>query len=77
MLIAQTGDALNCRFNRHRSYILCCTNWYELPKHFCYGDCNFETDLFLSWKKLKDLNVYRNPKKINGLYVWILFMLMV
>ena len=48
MLIAQTGDALNCRFNRHRSYILCCTNWYELPKHFCYGDCNFETDLFLS-----------------------------
>ena len=46
--IGQTGDALNCRFNRHRSDILCCPNQCELSKHFCYGDRSFETDLLLS-----------------------------
>ena len=36
-----------------------------------------QTYLCLSWKKLKDLSIYENTKKINGLYVWILFILMV
>ena len=45
MYIRQTGDALNCRFNRHRSDILCYPNRCELPKHFRYGDCSFERDL--------------------------------
>ena len=45
MYVRQTGDALNCRFNRHRSDILCYPNRCELPKHFRYGHCSFETDL--------------------------------
>ena len=48
MYVAQTGDPLDCRFNRHWSDILCYSNLYELPKHFLYGDCGFETDLFVS-----------------------------
>ena len=57
MYIGQTRDTLNCRFNRHRSDIL------------CYGDCSFEADLSVpSWKKLNDMNIYENTKKINGLY---------
>ena len=64
MYIGQTGDALNCRFNRHRSDILCYPNRCELPKHFHYGDCSFETDLSVSilekvrgseyWRKYKE-----------------------
>ena len=45
MYIGQTGDVLNCRFNRHRSDIFCYPNRCELPKHFHYRDCSFETDL--------------------------------
>ena len=78
MYIGQTGDAFNCRFNRHRSDILCYPNRRELPKHFCYGDCVLkQTCLCLSWKKLQDLNIYKNTKKINGLCLWILLILMV
>ena len=36
-----------------------------------------QTYLCLSWKRLKDLNIYENTNKINELYVWILFILMV
>ena len=64
MYIGQTGDALNCRFNRHRSDILCYPNQCELPKHFHYGDCSSETDLSVSilekvrgseyWRKYKE-----------------------
>ena len=45
MYIGQTGDALNCRFNRHRLDILCYLNWCELPKHFHHDECSFEKDL--------------------------------
>ena len=48
MYLGQTQDALNCRFNRHKSDILCYPNQCELPKHFHYGDCSFETDLSVS-----------------------------
>ena len=48
MYTGQTGDAFNCRINRHTSDILCYPNRCELPKHFCYGDCRFETDLSVS-----------------------------
>ena len=36
-----------------------------------------QTYLCLSWKKLQDLNIYKNTKKINGLCLWILLILMV
>ena len=36
-----------------------------------------QTYLCLSWKRLKDLKIYENTNKINELYVWILFILMV
>ena len=48
MYTGQTGDALNCRFNRHRSDILCYPNRCELPKYFPYHDCSFEIDLSVS-----------------------------
>ena len=31
-----------------RSDISCYPNRCELPKHFCYGDCSFKTDLSVS-----------------------------
>ena len=58
--IEQTGDALNCRFTRSR-YILCYPNWCELPKHFCYGDCSFETDLSVSI--LEKVKVFESLRK--------------
>ena len=76
MYIGQTGDALNCRFNIDQIFCVTLT------------DVNFQnifvmvivilkqTYLCLSWKKLKDLNIYENLK-INGLYVGILFTLVV
>ena len=36
-----------------------------------------QTYLCLSWKKLQDLNIYKNTKKINGLCLWILLILIV
>ena len=51
MYVGQTGDALNCRFNRHRSDILCYPNQCELPKPFHYGDCSFETPICVSLRK--------------------------
>ena len=78
MYIGQTGDALNCRFNRHKSNILCYPSRCELLKHFRYGGCSFETDLSVFiLEKVKGSEYYKNVKKINGLYVWILFILMV
>ena len=78
MYIGQTGDAINCRFNRHCSDILCYPNQCELPKHFRYGDCSIQTDLSVSiLEKVKGSEYLQNTKKINGLYVWILFILMV
>ena len=69
MLLGQTGDALNCRFNRHRSYIVTLPGMNFQNIFDMVTVILKQTYLFLSWKKLKDLNVYRNPKKINGLYV--------
>ena len=69
MLLGQTGDALNCRFNGHRSYIVTLPGMNFQNIFVMVTVILKQTYLFLSWKKLKDLNVYRNPKKINGLYV--------
>ena len=57
-------DALNCRFNIHRSDILCYPNPFELQKHFRYGDWSFETDLSLSiFEKVKGFEYLQKYKK--------------
>ena len=62
--IGQTGDALNCRFNRHKSDILCNPIQCELPKQFYYGDCSFETDLSVSiLEKVKGSEYLRKYKE--------------
>ena len=64
MYVLQTGDALNCRFNRHRCDILCYPNRYELPKHSRYGDCSFEIDLSVSiLEKVKGSEFLRKYKE--------------
>ena len=64
MYVAQSGDALNCRFNRHRSDNLCYSNLCELPKHFPYGDCGFETDLSASiFEKVKESEFLQKYKE--------------
>ena len=64
MYTGQTGDDLNCRFKRHRSDILCFPNRCELPKHFRYGDCSFETDLAVSvLEKVKGSEYLRKYKE--------------
>ena len=64
MYIGQTGDAHYCRFNRHRSDILCYPNQCELPKHFRHGDCSFQTDLSVSiLEKVKGSEYLRKYKE--------------
>ena len=62
--VGQTGDALNCRFNRHRSDILRYPNRCKLLKHFRYGGCSFETDLSVSiLEKVKGSEFLRKYKE--------------
>ena len=43
---------------------LCYPNWCELPKHFRYGDCSFETDLSVSiLEKVKGSEYLRKYKE--------------
>ena len=72
MYVGQTGDALNCKFNRHRSDILFYPpNRCKLPKHFRYGDCSFETHLSVFiLEKVKGSEFLRKYKKDQ----WIIYL---
>ena len=71
MYIGPIRDALNRRFNIHRSDILCYPNPFELQEHFRYGDCSFETELsvyiFEKVKRSEYLQKYKKDKWITHL----------